>query len=91
MNSIKPTTIEINKIKREICISLNLDPETPPLSLNDKDTSKVLGVVRGTLSVWRCTKRYCLPFTKIGANVRYPLDELAKFIILRTYTHTGET
>lgn len=79
-----------DQIKRDICISLGLNPDNPPLTLNDKDTGKILGVETGTLSVWRSTGRYNLPFTKVGRLVRYPLEGIAAFIASRTYNHTGE-
>ena len=39
-----------------------------------------LGVKRGTLAVWRSTGRYSLPFVKIGAKVKYRLQDLETFI-----------
>jgi hypothetical protein len=44
------------------------------------DTAKMLGVNLGTLSVWRCTKRYPLPYVKIGKKVFYRLEDIEKFI-----------
>ena len=43
----------------------------------------------GTLSVWRSTGRYDLPFVKIGRKVRYRLGDVMDFIARRTMTHTG--
>lgn len=77
-------------IKREICISLGLDPDRPPVSINDKDTATAVGTKPGTLSVWRSIGRYDLPYFKAGRLVRYRLDDVAAFIARRTYQHTGE-
>lgn len=33
----------------------------------------------GTLAVWRSTKRYDLPFLKVGRYVRYRKSDLRKF------------
>jgi excisionase family DNA binding protein len=48
--------------------------------LNSHQVADYLGVVRGTLGVWRCTKRYDLPYVKIGRLVKYKLEDLNKFI-----------
>lgn len=39
--------------------------------LDDHAAAAVLDVSPGTLSVWRSTGRYALPFLKIGRKVRY--------------------
>ena len=39
-----------------------------------------LGVQPHTLSVWACTKRYNLPYVKVGRCVRYRLQDLDTFI-----------
>ena len=80
----------LNQTKRAICLALNLDPENPPVSVIDKDAAKALEIKAGTLSVWRCTGRHNLPYVKIGRLVRYKIDDLAAFIVSRTYNHTGE-
>ena len=46
--------------------------------------AELLGVSTGTLAVWRCTKRYPLPYIKIGRSVRYSRAQSQKFIISRT-------
>lgn len=43
--------------------------------LDDKAAAELLDVTPGTLSVWRSTGRYGLPFLKIGRNVRYRREE----------------
>lgn len=83
-------SINIADIKRSICQALELSPENPPLTINDKEAASVLEVKPGTLSVWRSTGRYPLPYVKVGRSVRYRLDDLAQFIASRTQTHTGE-
>lgn len=45
-----------------------------------KTAAKVLGINPHTLAVWACTRRYPLPFVKIGSSVRYLKSDLAKFI-----------
>lgn len=48
------------------------------------DAAAILGVTPGTLEVWRCTRRYPLPFVKIGRLVKYRRADLAAFIASRT-------
>ena len=44
--------------------------------LDDKAAAAMLDVSPGTLSVWRSTGRYALPFLKIGRKVRYRRADL---------------
>lgn len=49
--------------------------------LTPAETGDVLGgVATGTLSIWRCTKRYPLKYIIIGGKVRYRLSDVEKFI-----------
>ena len=61
----------------------------PPSTLVDAHTTALyLGVTAATLSVWRSTGRYALPFVKCGSKVRYRVGDLLDFIERRTRTHT---
>lgn len=42
-----------------------------------------LGVSTTTLSTWRCTKRYPLPYVKVGRLVRYRLVDVEDFELTR--------
>lgn len=60
-----------------------------PDRLFDTDTAgQVLDVSINTLSIWRSTGRYNLPFVKIGRKVRYKAGDLLAFIERRTQTQT---
>lgn len=48
------------------------------------DAAKYIGVEPGTLEVWRCTKRYPIPFIKVGRLVRYRQEALDAFLVSRT-------
>ena len=48
--------------------------------LSRKEAAKYLGCTAGTLAIWKCTKRYPLPYVKIGRNIRYRLSDLMDFI-----------
>ena len=52
--------------------------------VDEKIAAEILGVTAGTLSVWRCTRRYPLPYKKIGRAVRYDVADLERFIERRT-------
>ena len=52
--------------------------------LNSNQAAAYLGVLPGTLEVWRCTKRYHLPFIKVGRLVRYRKSDLDNFLADRT-------
>lgn len=52
--------------------------------LTDTQTAKILRVSAGTLSVWRSTGRYRLPFVKIGRKVFYRRSDIDAWIEKRT-------
>ena len=58
--------------------------------LDEKEAAQFLDNSPGTLSVWRCTGRYNLPFIKIGRNVRYRRADLVAWLEKRT-RETGAT
>lgn len=52
----------------------------PEMLLSRKDAAEYLGLKESTLAIWKCTKRYDLPYVKIGRNIRYRLSDLQSFI-----------
>ena len=48
--------------------------------LDERAAAAHLSVSPGTLSVWRSTGRYGIPFLKIGRSVRYRLADLEAWI-----------
>ena len=58
--------------------------------LSESQAADFLQVSPGTLSVWRSTGRYALPFVKIGARVRYRRSDLQSWLDSRTRA-TGAT
>lgn len=52
--------------------------------LTPQEVSNILGISVETLNVWRATKRYKLPYTKIGHLVRYRSNDIEAFIQERT-------
>lgn len=58
--------------------------------VDEAEAASILGVKKQTLSAWRCTGRYDLPFIKVGRCVRYRRSDLVKFLADRTVRNTGE-
>lgn len=58
--------------------------------LSEREAASFLGIAPRTLSIWRSTKRYPLPFVKVGRAVRYRREELERFIAARTVAGGGE-
>ncbi|MDB2414891.1 helix-turn-helix domain-containing protein [Rickettsiales bacterium] len=58
-----------------------INSQDPPTQLlKRKEAAEFLGTTEGTLAVWASTKRYKLPYVKVGRNVRYRLPDLIKFL-----------
>lgn len=56
---------------------------TRPL-LSPAEAAEILGVKVDTLTVWRCTKRYNLPWVKVGRSPKYRPEDIEAFISERT-------
>ena len=54
--------------------------------LDEKEAADFLKLASNTLSVWRSTKRYPLPYVRVGRCVRYRRADLEKFIAENTVT-----
>jgi len=52
--------------------------------LDEKEAADFLAVTPGTLSVWRSTGRYAVPFLKVGRCVRYSKKALESWLESRT-------
>ncbi len=82
------TPEQIAEIKAQIAEALGLD--RVPVNLEPEQTGAVLHTSTNTLSVWRSTGRYNLPYTKVSRRVAYPINGVAEFLLRRTVNHTGE-
>jgi len=56
----------------------------PAPVVSEKEAASILGITPGTLSVWRCLRRYPLPYVKVGRAVRYRLADIEEFMQSRT-------
>lgn len=54
--------------------------------VDEREAAEILGLAVGTMSVWRSTGRYGIPFLKIGRNVRYRRADLDAWLQSRTRT-----
>lgn len=63
----------------------HIQDKAPSANMLDTAAAAVLlNVTTDTLAVWRSTKRYNLPYVKIGSKVRYREDDLIKWLETRT-------
>lgn len=52
--------------------------------LTTQQAANLLNITPHALQVWRTTKRYPLPYVKVGSCVRYKESDLESFIAKRT-------
>lgn len=55
-------------------------PGTLCTLLPDTAAAEMLGVQPATLTNWRCTKRYNLPYVKYGRKIFYRREDVEAFI-----------
>jgi len=64
------------------------DDRTSGRLLKDSEAESYLSLAPGTLAVWRCTKRYHLPYIKVGRSVRYRRSALEDWLKSREVSVT---
>jgi len=57
--------------------------------LNNAEAAEYLGVAPQTLTIWRCVKRYNIPFVKVGSRVKYRKEDLDAWLTSRTVGALG--
>jgi hypothetical protein len=57
---------------------------------NTEQTAQKLAVTKGTLEVWRCTRRYPLRYVKVGRKVMYRAADVEAFLTARTMPGVSE-
>jgi len=57
---------------------------TYPERMTTQQATEYLGLKPGTLPTWRSTRRYPIPFIKIGKCIRYDKRALDKFLAANT-------
>ncbi len=56
--------------------------------LTTDQTAEYLGVGKETLNVWRATKRYNIPYIKVGKLIKYRKSDLDRWLDERTCDNT---
>jgi hypothetical protein len=62
----------------------------PNRLVSRKEAATFLNIEPETLAVWASTKRYNLPYSKIGGRAKYWLSDLQAFADSRQIKHYGE-
>lgn len=65
-----------------------MDPDI--VLLTEEEAAAILRIKPATLTNWRSSGRYDLPFVKTGGKIRYRLSAVLYFIERYTYKNTGE-
>ena len=90
MNTHQNNTQLIDELRKELAEIIGVHEDKLPGDVSPAIAGKFLSTLPTTLSIWRCTGRYNLPYYKAGRLVRYRPTELIKFKASRMYGHTGE-
>lgn len=72
-----------SEAQKSAAVKAAMQSKFEPL-LDPDQVAAILGVSVSTLSIWRCTGRYNLPYVKTGSRVRYRRADVEVFIERRT-------
>lgn len=61
----------------------------PDTLMSRKEAAEYLGVKEQTLACWATTKRYDLPYIKIGRLVKYRRADVERFILENRFENGG--
>jgi excisionase family DNA binding protein len=61
-----------------------LSPRSQLELFSTEHAAAYIGVTPRTLEVWRCTRRYAIPYVKVGRLVRYRRNDLDQWLSSRT-------
>ena len=64
-------------------MSTNVFTHADPM-LSNRQAAEYIGITPHTLEMWRCNKRFLIPYIKLGGMVRYRLSSLDKFLLQQT-------
>ncbi len=71
MSEINNKNYQLNKIEEDKLLTTD-------------ETALYLGVGKETLNVWRATKRYKIPYIKVGKLIKYRKSDLDEWLKNRT-------
>jgi excisionase family DNA binding protein len=72
-----------------ICLTPDGCAVQAPEFMDTQTAANYLGLKPQTLSAWRCSGRYRLPFLKVGRKVLYKKTDIDAWIGSRTRTNTA--
>jgi excisionase family DNA binding protein len=72
-----------------ICLTPDGCAVQAPEFMDTQTAANYLGLKPQTLSAWRCSGRYCLPFLKMGRKVLYKKTDVDTWMCSRTRTSTA--
>ena len=90
MNISTDTTEVQQELREEIAQLLGVPVEKLPGDVSPAIAGKFLSTAPRTLSIWRSTGRYNLPYYKAGGRVRYRVVSLIKHKASRIFGKAGE-
>ena len=82
------STIDFSYTLYNIRLTLDGVVVEKPEYMSTQAAAVYMGLKPQTLSAWRCSGRYCLPFLKIGRKVLYKKIDLDDWMRSRTRTTT---
>ncbi len=65
-------------------MTINIKAAVRDALLKPEQVAEILGVTPETLQVWRSTRRYPLPYVKVGRCVRYRMSDVEAFLQQQT-------
>jgi excisionase family DNA binding protein len=71
-----------------ICLTVDGVAVEKPEYMSTQAAAVYMGLKPQTLSAWRCSGRYCLPFLKVGRKVLYKKIDVDNWMRSRTRTAT---
>ena len=78
------------ELEAELALLLDRPVEKLLGDISPEITGKFLSITPRTLSIWRCTGRYNLPYFKAGRMVRYRIPDVIEFKARRIRSFEGE-
>lgn len=89
MNTPQNTSL-YEELREEFASLLSVAINKLPGDVSPDIAAKFLSTAPRTLSIWRCTGRYNLPYYKAGRRVRYRVADLVNFKASRVHGRTVE-
>lgn len=76
-------------MSNSIAISVTDLLRDPERKLTESQAAIVCGIEPQTLAAWRCTRRYDLPFIRVGRAIRYRAGDVSEWLKKNTVMPTS--